>query len=361
MKKVGILTYHNTVNYGAMLQAYALQSKITELGFECEIINYHCKNIEERENLVFPHFQVNLINYLKKIRAFYYAQKKKRSLFKFKSNMVFSKESYDRESIKNVVNIYDKIIVGSDMVFELGINGGDMSYYLDFVPANKRYSFAACLGRKKIDDRYLKKCKNELEKFQYLSVREVQTQKYLSTLLESKVYLDIDPTLLYDCSFWKKLEEIPSDNISNRYLLLYFVNESMPEFEMAKKIAIENNYDIYIIMDKKRKVDGCKVISYASVGEFLYYIHHASLVITGSFHGMIFSMNYNTNFFYFSKNEKNTKLDNMAKLVKCTDRKLSLNNVPKINHDFKHINEAIKKLRDESMNHLQMIIFDEKR
>ena len=362
MKKIGIITYHNTVNYGALLQAFALQSKIKDLGAECDIIDYHCKNIEEKENIIFPHFQFNLIKYFKKLRAFYHANKKKKSMYNFsKNNMFFSKEDYDISNIKKANDNYDMIFTGSDMVFETGINGGDMSYYLNFADESKRYSYAACLGREKIDDKYVDTCINELKKFQYLSVREIQTQEYLSNLLGRKVNLDVDPTLLYDCFFWEKLEERPLDMINSNFLLLYFVNEDMPEFKLAKKIARENDYDIYIITDRKKKVDGCKVISYASVGEFLYYIHHASLVITASFHGMVFSINYNTNFMYFSKNKNNTKLDNMAKLVKCTDRQLSSDIIPIVNCDFKFINDTIARLKNSSINHLKMLIGDEKR
>ena len=357
MKKIGILTYHNTTNYGALLQAFALQSKLKELGADSEIINYHCKSIEERENITFPKFEKNLLNYLRKIKRYYGVSKKRKLMNKFiNNNVLISNEQYDRKNIKDSNNKYDKFVVGSDMVFELGINGGDMTYYLDFAEEEKRYSYAASLGVDKIDDKYLDMCKKELEKFRHLSVRENRAKEYFSKILKNEVYVDIDPTLLYGGDFWKNYEEQPKDIPNKKYLLLYFVSNKNPQFEIAKKIANDNNLDIIVLSNGKMKVDGCKVVSDASVGEFLYYIHNAELVITASFHGMIFSMNYNTNFMYFTKSNSASRLDNFADITNSKDRKLMDNHIPKLECDYNNINNAIDKLRKKSIEYLKTLI-----
>ena len=356
MTKIGILTYHNTTNYGALLQAFALQSKLKELGAECEIINYHCKNIEDRESVTFPKFKKNILDYLRAIKKYYKFSKKRKIMNDFIDKYVaISKEEYRRDNIEESNKKYDKFVVGSDMVFELGINGGDMTFYLDFAQDKKRYSYAASLGVDKIEDTYIDNCKKELEKFQHLSIREEEGKEYFSKILENKVYVDIDPTLLYDGAFWKKYEERPKEEPKKEYVLLYFINKTMPEFDVAKKIAKENNLDIYVLSNEKTKIEGCKVICDASVGEFLYYIHNASLVITASFHGMIFSMNYNTNFMYFSNSKSSSRLENIAKITNSTDRHLTINCIPELKCDFDEINEAVNKVRKKSIDYLKTL------
>lgn len=359
MSKIGIITYLNTTNYGALLQAFALQSKLMELGADCEIINYHCENIEKREFVKFPRIQKNIFNYLRNIKIYYNFSKKRKLMNKFMDKyMNISIIEYWKSNIADSNKKYDKFVVGSDMVFETNINGGDMTYYLDFADSKKRYSFAASLGVDKIDDKYLDKCKNELEKFQHISVREEQAREYFSKILDNKVYVDIDPTLLYDGNFWKRYEEIPKIKPIREYILLYFLNKNMPEFEIARKIAEERNLEIYVLSNGKTKIDGCKVISDASVGEFLYYIHNAALVITASFHGMIFSMNYNTNFMYFSNNNSSSRLENIANITDSNDRKLTINHIPDLKCDFDKINYSIDKLREKSIDYLKTLIDD---
>lgn len=359
MLKIGILTYHNTTNYGALLQAFALQSKINELGGNAEIINYHCKNIEKRELVTFPKLDKNIVNYLRNVRNYYKVSKKRKIISKFTNKYVsISKEEYNKDNINESNKVYDKFVVGSDMVFELGINGGDMTYYLDFAEPQKRYSYAASLGVDKIDDKYKNACIYELEQFQHISIREEQGKKYFSKLLKNKVYQDVDPTLLYDGSFWEKYEEEPIQKPKNGYILLYFLNKNMPELDVARIIAKEKNLDIIMLSNVKQKVAGCKVIHNASVGEFLYYIHNASLVITASFHGMIFSMNYNTSFMYFTNSKSSSRLQNIAEITGSTSRELTKNRIPDFNCDFSNINKSISIVRNKSIEYLKSIVND---
>lgn len=361
MEKIGILTFQNTLNYGAVLQALALEMKIKQLGGNCEIINYHCMNIELREHFKFPQFGIDPIKYAKSVKSYLNNTKRKKMFKSFmKKNMLISKEEYNKSNIKQANKYYNKFIVGSDMVWELGITGGDTTFYLDFADANKRYSYAASLGVDKIDDKYIDICKTNLNKFKHISVRETQAEDYLNTIIKNEVSVDIDPTLLHDGSFWEKYEEEPSYNPSKKYILLYFLDKEGIELETAKKIAKEKDYEIIILSTSKEKIDGCTFIPNASVGEFLYYIHNAELVITGSYHGMIFSMNYNTNFMYFNR-ANSTRMESIAKITNSTNRRLTKDSIPQISCDFSTINNAINMVRMNSIKYLKSIVDDEKR
>lgn len=359
MKKIGILTFFNTVNYGASLQTLALAKKIEELGSECEVIRYHCNSIEKKELVSFPKMESNIINYLKNIIR-YIRKSNKRKKFKcfLSQNISLSKNEYNKKNIKSSNDFYDKFIVGSDMVFELGKTDGDTTYYLDFADENKRYSYAASLGGREISDTYIYTCINNLKKFQKLSVREEQAKEYLSKYIEKDIRVDLDPTLLHDKNFWKKYEEKPKDYKDEEYILIYFLDKNGIELKTAKKIAKEKNWKIKVITSAKTTIEGCEVIYNASVEEFLYYIHHAKLVITGSFHGMALSVNFNTNYMYYNEGKPLIRLDNLAKLTDSKDRKIEENYIPKIECDFNKINASIEKYRKESIEYLKSIIDD---
>lgn len=351
-KKIGILTFHTTTNYGAVLQAFALEKKIIELGYDCEIINYH-SYLEYKEFFKFPKFDKNIIEYLKNIRSYSIYSSKRNKIQKFiKQNIILSKQDYTKKNIRLSNNAYDKIIVGSDMVFNLNITKGDTTYYLDFAKDAKKYSYAASLGVDKIEDEYLELCKNSLNSFRRLSVRELQTKEYLNTILENDVDFDIDPTLLYESTFWKTFEEKPSKFPNKKYIVLYFVDAEGIELQTAEKIANEKKYQVIILGNLKQKNAKYTCIPNATIGEFLYYIHHAELVITASYHGMLFSMNYNTNFMYFSKSNS-PRMESIAQITDTTDRRLTKDYTPEIKCNFKNINKAISDLRNKSINNLK--------
>ena len=210
MAKIGILTFHATTNYGAVLQSFALEKKIIELGYNCEIINYH-NCLEYDEFIKFPRLNKPIIPYMKNIKEYLLHRKKWQKIKEFmRQNIILSHKDYTRKNIKLANNEYDKIIVGSDMVFNLYISKGDTTYYLDFVEEEKKYSYAASLGSGKIDDKYLDICKKSLNSFRYLSVRELQAKEYFNTFLQNDIHLDIDPTLLHNDDFWQNYEEQPA-------------------------------------------------------------------------------------------------------------------------------------------------------
>ena len=318
-KKIGILTFHTTTNFGAVLQSFALEKKMIELGYDCEIIKYH-GYVEYKEFFKFPKFNKNIIEYIKNVRLYFKFLSKRKKIQKFiNKNIVLSEKDYDKKNISLANNVYDKIIVGSDMVFNLVVTKRDTTYLLDFADDAKKFSYAASLGINKIDDKDLDLYKNYLNSFRYLSVREIPTQEYLNTILENDVNVDIDPTLLYDSTFWEKFEEKPSKLLNKKFIVLYFIDSEGVELETALKIAEEKDYQIVILGNLKKKGERFTCISNASIGEFLYYMHYAELVITASYHGILFSINYNTNFMYYVKSNS-PRLESIAKITDTTDR-----------------------------------------
>ena len=84
MKKIATVTFHNTTNYGALLQALALQKKLEYIGADTEILDYHCQSIEERESIVTPSMEKNLYRYLTKWKDYFLHRGKRKVISDFK-------------------------------------------------------------------------------------------------------------------------------------------------------------------------------------------------------------------------------------------------------------------------------------
>lgn len=357
--KIGLLTFHNTTNIGATLQNYALQTKVLSLGGDCYTINYHCDNIEYRESVIFPYYKKSLRYWLAQIKKYIAMYSKRRTQNKFVKKYIRLLGDYNKKTSYLIEDDFDKIIVGSDMVWDLDITEGDFTYYLDCVKDNKKkYSYAACIGIDDIADEFKERFKKCLSEFNMLSVREIQGAMLIKDIANVEAKVVLDPTLLLTADEWGLLAE--SSRVKpNKFIVLYFISLNSLIYEVVKKIAKENECDIVYIGDGlffRNKTD-CHVINGASINEWLYYIKNAFLVVTASYHGMILSMNFNTNFFYYNR-ANSSRMESIAKLTGMESRRITEQLVPEIECDFSVANEKLSILRKDSIDFLQKIIDD---
>lgn len=351
--KVGILTFYNTTNYGASLQAFALYKKLSEFCL-CDIVRYHCQSIEQREFVLFPRFELSLYRYLRNWKYFILFWKRKKSIKKFLRDYAsLSPKEYCRNNLHQMNEDYDVFIVGSDMVWEQGITNCDYTFFLDFAPQNKKYSYAASIGKKNIENE--KKVVPLWNDFSQLSVREISTFDTLKKYCTNPIRMDLDPTLLFDSVFWEKYEDEPKEMPQN-FLLLYMLDGEGVMLSAAMKYAKELNLELVLVSEQMRGVPNCKIIRGASVGCFLRLLHKASLVITGSYHGLLFSLNYNTPFYYFNR-ANGSRMESIAKIFGMENRNLSLQQeTPNYDIDFTNFNTKIQQLRTESESYLKSIV-----
>lgn len=356
MKRIATLTFHNTTNYGALLQALALQKKLESLGVDTEVLDYHCRNIEQRENIALPSLEKNIYHYLAKWKDYCVHSRKRKVISDFRDRyMKISDTSYDRSTIHDSIDKYDAFIVGSDMVWELGITGGDFTYFLDFAPSKKRFSYAASIGVSEFNPCYRGKVFAELQKFRKISVREDSAASYLQANKISNITVSIDPTLLFDGAFWERYEEEIPCLVDKKYILLYFLDEKGVMLRQARELSKKSNAEIVVLSDKKMEIIGCKVLTNVSVGQFLFSIHNAFVIITGSFHGMIYSLNYNRNFMYYNR-ANSTRMESIARIVGATSRRLTAESMPDIEYDFSQANNYVESLRQQATAYLKQVV-----
>lgn len=361
--KIGILTFQRTVNYGANMQAYALQKYLNNLGTDCETIDYTNEAIDKIERPISLKNQKSLKGFVKYLMLHRHQQRKWDSFNRFtQKNMKFSEKVYDKNNIKELTNKYDKFVVGSDQVWNTNITNKDYTYFLDFVDNNeKKYSYAASFGYSSIPESEVEKNKEFLNKFQMLNVREKQGKEIINSISDKDVEVVVDPTFLLEKAEWEKLAE--ENNKEQDYIFVYMPNFTKEVFEFIRDLGKKEKCKIIFINDSIRKFRKMKVMHDASPEKFLGLLKNAKYVVTGSFHAICLSIIFERNFFYMlnegkSRNAKfNSRITNLIELAGIQDRRIVDGiYVAKEDIDYKKVKEKMKGIVDSSKKILQEIV-----
>lgn len=379
MNKVGLVTYYGD-NYGACLQAYALQTSIKNLGYECAVIEYNI-TYDNRSNK--KSFVKKLIDVLKtgnpinryKTRQFVLKSNVERhkdfESFR-KENLIFSNNGYTRvDEFYNAPPQFDLYLCGSDQIWNPSFYGRcNPIYYLDFVPDNKkRVSYAPSVGVTEIEDSYEDNLSKYLNKFNYISVREDSSVELLKKYTDKEIKWVLDPTLLLNFENYKVLKnkvKIPAEP----YIFCYLFGTESNIKVIKDKITKELNMKVVSIPFVSREIlsDDIKLSS-AGPEDFVHLIKNAALVVTDSFHATAFSINFKTPFVSLFR-QKETEKNEMSSRLKSILKKMHLENrlirnveeLPEdlLNMDFTESKKLLNQYRKESTEFLKTALSGEK-
>lgn len=350
--KIGIITFHWAVNYGAVLQSFALQKVLRNNDLDVEIINY-------RPYLV--SFKQVLLN-ISKMNYKYFFKMIKINRF-IRKNMILSKKRYltNKQLVKECIN-YDIYICGSDQVwnssFALKAEGKPtLSYFLNFVPENKRrMSYAASFGADDLPIDMIKIIKPELTKFSNISVREFSGSEILNNIHISN-RLVLDPALLLDKKYYDKLILNSKIKYLKQELFVYIIHDNQVNSERI------NNYVSEKLYGKKFENFGNSSIG---IEEWLNYIKESEFVLTNSYHGMIFSILYKKPFIIVPVEgiPMNNRIKTLLEVTGLQERLIKdFNKEALIDVMYKKIHwvdveEKLNLLRKESIDYLKKAILN---
>lgn len=287
-KKIGILTFHNANNYGAALQAYALQKSVSRLfpTYNVEIVDYQTKAIRNQRSF----------SALKKsqglFRAFMhypFIHKRIKNIDSFCSkNMNLSKKIYSQKQLEEIASEYEVLISGSDQVWNRKLTGGEDVYLQDFNHGKaKKISYAASLGLTEIPDEWKSDYKKYLKDFDAISVREKETRDLLINEFDINSEVHVDPTLLLNAKEWKKISN--GKRYKEKFVLAYMVPFQKEVLSQARMLAKKNGFKLFVVC-RSLKTGGGKYKGCSKVEEILSLFQNAEYVVTNSFHGTAFSV-----------------------------------------------------------------------
>lgn len=314
MVRVGILTIHNSPNYGASLQSFALYKYVSQMpGIECEVIDLH-RPYEDgyvKSNKFVPYrrepFSIKrLVKFaLKKIlrreskKINFYSSDSKYKFDEFNREIKLSRPYWGIDELYADPPCYDIFITGSDQVWNPTQPYCLEPYFLTFVPkGKKKISYASSIGVTELLDNEKQDFKRWLSTYDAISVREHQAQNLLVSFIGKPVAQVADPTFLLDAGFWKSIAVYPQN--VEPYILLFTVGVDSNLLQFATKMSHESGFRlVYLNQLLPEPIDGSyKVVSDAGPKEFLGLIAHAEMVITDSFHATVFSLIMGAKNFY---------------------------------------------------------------
>ena len=387
LMRVGIVSiYYNAFNYGAQLQARALVQIVKEYGYECEQICYDAtdekypfeKSIKEKikeQGLIY--LMVSKFRYVvhginvkqnnKKISNKISARKNK--FHKYENKTAHSQRIYNKETISDCNDLYDVFITGSDQVFNPYYYNN--AFLLGFVTGKTKLSYAASIGLSYLSQNEKELLQTSLRTFDGIAVREDSGQTILKELPQKEIKTTIDPTLLIDSTYWIN-EAHKTRELEEPYIFCYFLSNNNWYNKDISSLNPQKKYIIYSVGTSapySYKVKNATIIHPTPI-EFIAYINHAKYIITDSFHGTIFAINFNKNFIALKrnndtdKNSENQRFYSLLQKLNLLDYFLGKNEQYDINKikaiDYNLINLKLNLLREQSINFLNQSLKDSK-
>ncbi|QNU66622.1 polysaccharide pyruvyl transferase family protein [Ruminiclostridium herbifermentans] len=325
MTKVGILTFHRSINYGSFLQSYSLANALkSSTDFDVEIIDYNMTNVELYSLL--SCFSYNISQTYKNVCRYF---KFKRLLYK---SLPISKDRI----ITNRLNIieqqlrdkYDVIVVGSDEVWKINkLRGFPNIYWLSEKLKCIKVSYAASANRTRFDrlsNEQKKYIKDSLNQFAYIGVRDENTLKQLKNI-DAKLLIrrNCDPAFLFEIENAKGVEAKLGQKLSKKYKLDLAkpIIAVMCTDEWVCKNIYEKYSKDYQIVSLYTNTKYCNAYLYdLDPFEWAHVFRFISLSVTNFFHCTVFSIINKTPFISIDVEEVSVLYESKIKdLLKRAD------------------------------------------
>lgn len=301
--RIGILTMHRVQNYGSALQAYALQEYITQLGYDAELIDYLFPNGKHKQHRSLK--KVIKSTLFRWIFSLPILRKNKRFIRFYSDYYKCSELRFDTpQGLMQYDYPYDILITGSDQVWNPIHILTDTSFFLPFArPHTPKIAYAPSFSVSSIPEGFDSIIRPYIETYSYISVREKSGLDIMKTLTAKEASMVCDPTLLLTKADWSTLAAQSEIQFNEPYILVYILSYAYNPYPAINTIIekVQQELDMPLILldapilDMKFK--NARFIKDAGPAEFLYLVQHASFIITTSFHGTAFAVNFGIPFY----------------------------------------------------------------
>lgn len=348
-KKIGIITILDR-NYGNRLQNYALQTVVKKLGYEVNTIDIKQRTKSACIKTILKSFLIKCK--YKKQQPFWIWE-----VFDYK---YIKKDYIDALDLKEGTTRYDKIIVGSDQVWNpiLYYFEPDIMF-LKFASSMQKVAYAASIGISELPEEWILEFETGLCDFTAISMREADGANVIENILKRNIPVVLDPTMLITKDEWAEFAKKSNVKRDKKYVLKYYLGQKTDNVDVVISQYAENNDFEIVDINKKEK----------NIGpiEFLWLIKNCEMMFTDSFHGSIFSIIFNKKFWIFERpaqsdtGEMNSRLHTLATHFNINKRILISNELRKDfdfeeEIDYRSIDFILKRKREQSYDYLKSIL-----
>ena len=362
MKKVGTISYNiycNFTNYGSALQTWALHQAIKKLGYTPILVDY-CPDILADKDPLNPFGNMWDKDEISKKMVELTMPAIRANYKKFDR---FYHERFDRTSQKYTSANFNEIgkehldgfVCGSDTIFCIDeFKGFEDGYYANY-PEMKGHSvsYAASFGDSHFDSTSTPILNRRLANFKAIGLRENAMVSYVKEHISVPVARTIDPTLLLTSNDYDRLAAQRQFDVP--YLLLYTRRYDPKMEEYAKQVANVRGLKIVEISLRAINAENGHIMRYdAGVEEFLSLVKHSSFVVTNSFHGLIFAVQYRRPMVVFTREQADSKINEVLELFGLMQNMFTTGSACYHEIDYEAVHKNIAKARETSFDFLQM-------
>ncbi len=324
---VGIVTFHCSNNYGAMLQAYGLKRFLLDHNIEAEIVRYEPPYMTGRHWWI-PYAPIQglkgrIWGLFHLWNGFWSHMQVREDFSRQRANMNrFRREYLLEKGQRKMVSVLGfrrmscrYYIVGSDQIWNPAITCGLRKAYFGAFAAKRKekvIAYAASFGGASIPPRYDKRFSQLVRHVDALSVREEAAVPYVKKFYPGEVRAVLDPVFFTGREVWRAAEKIPRQK---GYIFVYVTEPNRNMEDYAKKLSLEKHLPVIeVCAGLQGRDQGFQTDVTAGPAEFLGYIHHAEYVVTNSFHAVAFSIIYRKKFLAFAHSSLSARLQNILQI-----------------------------------------------
>lgn len=297
MTKIAVVTLFDNTNFGNKVQNYAVQTYFQNRGASVTTLT---DGVQANPGMIsddpvlnlkrFAHLVLQHVGFEKDEAKRNKLLAQRRQYIKgFSDEYLKTSPPVDyRHLPRDLAKQFDYFVTGSDQVWHGWYSARcELEYFfLMFAAPAQRLTIAPSFGFDEFPKDYLETYRKGLEGFEYLSVREERGAQLIKELTGKEATVLLDPTMLIDTSEWLKILRKPAQYVDDQYIFVYALSGFQGEVkEKTRQLAAGLGLRVIDVMD----VDSDYYI-HTRPDEFLYWINHAKLVVTDSFHASVFSI-----------------------------------------------------------------------
>lgn len=386
MKPIGLVTCYFHHNYGSMLQAYATEMIMQQMGLPFQTIACKAPINYMQENKILYIIKKLLIADWKMRLGKMKIERAKKDNPEFAKNWEVRNKAFDlfaetffhvspycknREELTKMAENYSAFLVGSDQLWRT--DSVEHGYYtLEWVPDHiRKIAYSTSIGVKEVPWFQVEKNKRFMNRFDHIALREQSACDLVYKLTGRKVPVVLDPTLLFTGEQWMEIQQ-QEPLTEGKYIFCYLLGDNPSQREFIKRVKEKTGCKIVALQQLDDYIPSDEGFAdeapYVGPREFLNYIRNAEFVFTDSFHCSVFSILYKKNFFTFSrfaegaKQSTNTRIDNLLHITGLEDRRMTkdktVGGVINYNGSFDGVDARLNAYRKSSMEYLHNALKD---
>ena len=352
-KDIGLLTIHDTQNFGSLMQTACTCWALRRLGADFQLIDYKNVAIAQREHVRTLREVRSLKMLLRWLRYDIVIGKKVKGFWHALRQAAEITPAYDKDTVKAVNEMFGSFLVGSDIVWGEGVTGSDWTYFLDFSDAEKKkFSFSSSIGESWSPENR-EKIATYLRRFQSIAVREQEAAEWVRETAGVEALETCDPTMLFDAAFWQQYAAPVRSG--KPYVLVYM--EGGPEpIRHACEYAKAHHCAVWVVK-YGRPIPGTRSVRPCRPEDWVALFKHAQTVFTASYHGLLFSLYTHRNVFFYNIRNGKSRINALAEEFRISHREYSEENFRKdLPIDYDYVEQVMAQKRQVSWDRLAEIV-----